>query len=343
MIKLKYYGGMAALKGVERVRVSVGSAIVLGLVKGVISAEPTTVYLLTYREGRCSANCAFCPQAKDSTSRADMLSRVIWPDFKVDDVINGIKKSVENEKIKRVCIQALNYYGVQRDLEQLVSKIRSSCKVPISVSCQPLTVEDMIRLSRVGVERISISLDAVTEEIFSRVKGELAGGPYRWNLHLNALKDAIKVFGRGRVTTHLIAGLGESEEEFISMIQRCVDQGIFPALFAFTPVQGTRMANYPRPPITYYRRVQIAHYLITRGIKRYEDMVFKDGRLISFGVPYEDLKRIILTGEPFKTSGCPGCNRPYYNEDPRGPIYNYPKDPDVKDIIAIQREIALTL
>ncbi|MEM1606898.1 MAG: radical SAM protein [Candidatus Bathyarchaeia archaeon] len=334
---------MNVSRDMERVRVSIGSAIILGLAKGVVSAEPTTAYLLTYREGRCSANCAFCPQARDSTSRADMLSRVIWPDFRVNDVVDGIRRAVENGKIKRVCIQALNYAGVQSDLKKLVSRIRSACKVPISISCQPLTLEDMIMLLDAGVERISISLDAVTEEIFSRIKGEIAGGPYGWKTHLNALKDAVRVFGRGRVTTHLIAGLGESEEEFISMMQRCVDEGIFPALFAFTPIQGTRMANHPRPPITYYRKLQIAHYLITRGIRRYEDMSFADGKLVSFGLPNEDLREIILTGEPFKTSGCPGCNRPYYNEDPRGPIYNYPRNLDAKDLASVLREIDLAL
>jgi len=32
-----------------------------------------------------------------------------------------------------------------------------------------------------------------------------------------------------------------------------------------------------------------------------------------------------LTGEPFRTSGCPDCNRPFYNERPSGPLYNYPR------------------
>jgi biotin synthase len=31
------------------------------------------------------------------------------------------------------------------------------------------------------------------------------------------------------------------------------------------------------------------------------------------------------TGEPFQTSGCPDCNRPYYNERPGGVMYNYPR------------------
>lgn len=327
--------------GPEKVRVSEGSAIVLGLIKGVISAEPTTIYLLTYINGRCSANCAFCPQARTSLTRTDFLSRVSWPVFNLEDVIKGVRAAFDKGKIKRVCIQALNYEGVQNDIIYLASRIHFASSVPISVSCQPLRREDMIRLVEVGVERISIALDAVTEKIFSRVKGELAGGPYKWGLHFSALKDAIKVFGRGKVTTHLIAGLGENDEEFISMIQRCIDMGVFPAIFAFTPIPGTEMANHPKPSIEYYRRIQVAHYLITRGIKRFEDMNFIDGRLVDFGISRDELKRIISSGEPFITSGCPGCNRPYYNENPRGPIYNYPRKPTRDEIVEIQRQIGI--
>ena len=177
------------------------------------------------------------------------------------------------------------------------------------------------------MQRISIPLDAVTEKIFNKVKGTEICGPYRWNGHFRALKEAVRVYGKGNVGTHLIAGLGETEEEFVKMIQLCVDMGVYPALFAFTPIPGTVLSNHPPPPIDYYRRLQVAHYLITKGIRRFEDMAFKDGRLVDFGLSEDDLRRIIRKGEPFMTSGCPGCNRPYYNERPSGPLYNFPRRP----------------
>ncbi len=325
----------------EKIRVSLGSAIVLGLIKGMISAKPTTAYLLTYRPGKCTANCAFCPQAKSSNGRADMLSRVIWPVFNLKDVVDGVKNAFEAGRIRRVCIQALNYPRVQDDLLFISRLIHSASNVPISISCQPLKYEEMVKLREAGVERVSIALDAATEEIFSKVKGELIAGPYKWNHHLNALRKAVEVFGRGKVTTHLIVGLGESEREMVSMIQKCVDMGVYPSLFAFTPIPGTKMANHPRPPIPKYRRLQIAHYLITHGIKRYEDMKFKNDQIVDFGIPAEKLEQIVSSGKPFMTSGCPGCNRPYYNESPKGPIYNYPRMPTPKEILEIKKQIEL--
>jgi biotin synthase len=50
----------------KQIRVSVGTAIILGLIKGKLDAEPTTAYLMTYKAGKCTANCGFCPQARDS-------------------------------------------------------------------------------------------------------------------------------------------------------------------------------------------------------------------------------------------------------------------------------------
>ena len=321
----------------KKIRVSIGSAIVLGLTKGRLDAKPTTAYLLTYRKGRCRASCAFCPQSRLAQGRADMLSRVTWPVFPTEEVIHRIKEAFQQKKIVRTCIQTLNYPSVVRDILTLVRRIRESSEVPISVSCQPLRRRDMENLAEAGVQRIGIPLDAVTEEIFNRVKGARIGGPYRWERHFEALKEAVEVFGKNNVTTHLIAGLGENEEEFIKMIQICVDLGVYPALFAFTPLPGTVLSDHPPPPIEYYRRLQVAHYLITHRIRRYEDLTFKNGRLVRFGLSKDSLRRIIRKGEAFMTSGCPGCNRPYYNERPSGPLYNIPRSPTCGEISEIEK------
>ena len=66
--------------------------------------------------------------------------------------------------------------------------------------------------------------------------------------------------------------------------------------------------------------------MITRRISRFENFKFDEGgKIIDFGVENETLRKAIESGEPFLTSGCPNCNRPYYNERPGGPLYNYPR------------------
>ena len=330
----------AAEKLPSRIRVSLGSAIVIGLLKGKLDAKPTTTYLMTYRKGKCSANCGFCPQARESHGRADMLSRVSWPVFLTEQVFDGIENAVESGRVKRVCVQALNYPEVFNDLRAIVKAICQRVGVPISISCQPLNSENLRRLAEAGAERIGIPLDAATEELFNKVKGVVAGGPYNWKQQFDLLNEAVGIFGKGKVSTHLIVGLGETEKEMVHAIQTCVDMGVLPALFAFTPISGTALENEAQPSIERYRRIQIARHLIVHGIARYENMRFdKEGNIQDFSVDKKTLWQFAQTGEPFRTSGCPNCNRPYYNEKPSGPIFNYPKDLTEKELLTVRKQL----
>ena len=323
-----------------KVRVSIGSAIVLELINGKIDAAPTTIYLLTYHDGKCTANCGFCPQARESQGKANMLSRVVWPAFPLKEVLNRIPQAVNSRKIHRICIQTLNYPNFFQEVKKIVKSILSRIKVPISVSCQPLNREMLKELSLLGVNRVSIALDAATKEIFEKVKGSAIQGPYRWEKHIEALLTAVEVFGRNNITTHLIVGLGETEKEMISRIQWCVDNGIYPAMFAFTPIRGTKLENMPQPSLDSYRRIQLAHFLITNKLSNYRKMVFNQkDEVVNFGVSKAMLKEVIESGTPFLTSGCPSCNRPYYNEKPSGPIYNYPRPLTTKEIKEIANQI----
>jgi len=310
----------------SQIRVSTGSAIVLGLIEGRLDVAPTTAYLMTYKTGKCSANCGFCPQAREGQAKAELLSRVTWPRFPIASVLNGIESAAGTGKVRRVCIQALNYPGVFSDLSETVQALRNSSAVPVSVSCQPLNVENIQRLADSGVDRIGIALDAATETLFKRVKGSGVSGPYAWSEQWRLLRHAVEVFGKGQVSTHLIVGLGESERELVQTIQKCVDLDVLPALFAFTPVRGTALEKCAPPSVESYRRVQAARHLLVHGISRCDDFRFDSvGRIVDFGVEKEALQRIVNAGTPFLTSGCSDCNRPFYNEKPSGPIYNYPR------------------
>jgi biotin synthase len=119
---------------------------------------------------------------------------------------------------------------------------------------------------------------------------------------------------------HLIVGLGETEREMVERVQWARDLGLEVGLFAFTPVRGTHLADRPPPSLATYRRMQAARWLIVHDRTRIEDIAFDSReRLVCLGAPLPG------DGEAFRTSGCPHCNRPFYNEQPSGPLYNYPR------------------
>ena len=126
----------------------------------------------------------------------------------------------------------------------------------------------------------------------------------------------------------------------IKLLALLVEEKIRVGLFAFTPLKGTRLAGNPPPLPQVYRRIQAAHYLLRLGVIAGRDLSFREGNLLSLGLSKHELHGLLQDGTAFQTSGCPGCNRPYYNERPGGFIYNYPRPLSVAEV---EQALALVL
>ena len=205
------------------IRVSIGTAGVLGLRKVKMQAYPTTAYLMTYSKKKCTANCAFCTQARESKTSANYLSRVLWPPYPLEDVALKLKE-VAPKIIKRICFQTINVPELREQLlEEIRTLKRANIKVPISVAIHPVSDNFFQELKNAGVDTVGISIDAATPELFDKIKGKATGSPYTWDKHIDGLIRAQKIFGKGRVSTHLIIGLGETEKEATKFIQKMKD------------------------------------------------------------------------------------------------------------------------
>ncbi|HEY8875886.1 MAG TPA: radical SAM protein [Desulfosporosinus sp.] len=297
------------------IRCSIGTAKVLGLKKVRVDALPTTAYLMVGEH--CHFNCGFCAQARESSSRADLLSRISWPQFQAEAFLQGLVHPEAKTVLQRICFQVVQDKLALEETKEWVKSVKSKTNLPICVSAGPRTLEEVKELFDLGVDHISIALDAATPEIYAQTKDG------SWTDRFALLSESAERFP-GHMATHLIVGLGESEEEMVRCLQAMYDKGITVALFAFTPIKGTRMEGIKQPKMAHYRRIQVAHDLIRTGLARADSFQFRDGQLTNIGIPVDELQQK-RGGEPFQTSGCTGCNRPYYNEIPGEELYNYPK------------------
>jgi len=142
------------------------------------------------------------------------------------------------------------------------------------------------------------------------------------------------------VGTHVIVGLGETEEEVVCLIGRLLTMGVMPSLFALTPVKGTIMEGERPPPIATYRRLQLALYIMAEWGVGGGGFSFNDlGRLTGYPLEKNALEPLVKGGKPFETRGCPGCNRPYFNERVSGPLFNFPRPPSQGEIRCIEEDL----
>lgn len=298
----------------KKLRLSLGSAAVLGLKKIKTKARSKTVYLMN--SGGCVFNCSFCSQAKDATSMQSQLSRVTWPEYDADDIYGALGEN--QDEYKRVCMQVVNTKDVFKTLPDTVAKIRKSApKTKIAMTIRTYDMADIDNMFAAGADEVGLSIDAIDPEHFKKIKG----GSYE--VHKKFVLDAADKYPN-KIATHIIVGMGESERQAVELMEELHAHQVIIALFAFTPVRGAKMEFDKAPDLSSYRRIQLALHLIRNGVDRsftYDE----EGRIIEYGQTREQLFDQVKDSNVFETSGCSDCNRPYYNEragstDP----YNHP-------------------
>jgi len=291
------------------VRASIGTLAVLGLDCVPMLERPTTAYLLQYSRSGCMASCAFCSQSANCLTNKEYVSRIPWPKIELKSFIENLR---ESKHFSRICFQTVLKPDFEKEVLDFLRLIRADgVDLPVSIGTTPLKVETLKAMRRQGVDYLGVGLDT-TPTCFKSIKGV-----FDYSDFFAFIERSVRIFGVKHVNVHLIFGLGESEVEFVNTMEKIYDMGAEVALFAFTPVRGTNMEHVPQPRIERYRLMQIVRYLLSKGYPLNEILSVGDDVGLRIDVDEDTLKSSLLT------SGCPGCNRPFYNERP-GKIYNYP-------------------
>jgi len=303
--------------------------------------------LLTY-EGGCKANCALCGLAVEKQAMAlkSNFIRVPWKTWPTEEVIEAIKGAPTY--VSRVCVSMITHPRSRDDVLAVCHRIANETGKAVSILIAPtlLDRDDLKAIKDAGAERIGVAIDAATQKLFETLRGKPVGGPHRWERYWKVYEQSLEVFGEGMAGVHLICGLGETEQELAGAISRAKLMGGTTHLFSFFPERGSLMETHPVAPIGAYRRIQLARWLIDNDRSSLKLMEFDHtGRIREFGLCEAELAKVVATGSPFETSGCPGpdgkaaCNRPYGNEKPGPYIRNFPFSPDDMDLLRIVEEL----
>ncbi|WGS65391.1 radical SAM protein [Marinitoga aeolica] len=289
-----------------KVKLSYATAVLLGLKKGKIQFEMPTAYLMLGE--KCIYNCSFCAQAREAKSDKDYLSRIKWPEYSLIEFMSKVK---ENNPFKRFCIQVVNSENYFENLKNFLCEIKG-LNVLKAVSLRPKNMEEVDEIFKYDIDNLGISIDSASKELFSKIRGG------SFDSLFSILIESSKKYP-GKITTHIIVGLGETDEELVNLMLEMKKYNILVSLFSFTPIKGTEFENVKPPSLERYRKIQFAREIIEKYDVSKNDFGFINGVLIKL----PDVE--ISVEEAIKTSGCSYCTRPYYNEKPNKVLYNVPQ------------------
>jgi len=348
------------MRSPEYVQMSTAAALTLGIMGGRMHRTSCTRclnLLLTYPEG-CRANCAYCGLARHREAERDYADRnfirVDWPAVPLAQTIDIVAQDGAESAFHRMCISMITHPRSDEDtrtvLKAWTDRIDPKA-IPVSILSNPTTMtrEDVARLKDLGADIFTVAIDAATPEIFDRTRGKGVQSPHSWAHYWEILMAAREIFGPQKFGAHIIVGMGETEYDVLTLVQKLVDLGGHSHMFCFFPEKGSLMDHLPATPRDQWRRVQLARYLIDYQGGRVEKMRFDEsGRVVDYGVSDSAVETIVGEGIAFRTSGCPGkfrddvsaCDRPY-GDSPPSNIASYPFQPNGNDLRKIRRQLRI--
>jgi biotin synthase-related radical SAM superfamily protein len=193
--------------------------IVTGRLEPALSHCPQQAYLTI--SGRCIFDCKFCPVPKlnGAAKTPDEILKLVEEArrsgrLRAISLTSGIEKSPEDEVRRAVAI---------------VKTLREHYDCPIGVSVYP-TDASSEDLKNAGATEIKYNVETMDQEVFARYCPGLSR-----DYVLKALENAARIFGKNRVSSNFILGLGESDECVLDGVSCLAEMGVIPNLRPISP------------------------------------------------------------------------------------------------------------
>ncbi len=124
--------------------------------------------------------------------------------------------------------------------------VKRAVDLPIQVQCEPPDDDAWFgRMREAGVDALGMHLEAVTPDVRQAIMPGKASVPLA--RYLDAFAAAVPIFGRGQVSTYILAGLGDTSDAILQMSERLVGMGVYPFVVPFVPISGTPLEDHPSP------------------------------------------------------------------------------------------------
>jgi radical SAM protein (TIGR04043 family) len=161
-------------------------------------------------------------------------------------------------------------YGPDRGalyLARCAAAVKEASGLPIEAQFEPPADLDVLRRVRdAGVDSVGIHVESFDPAVLARIAPAKARTGIEG--YFAAWEKAVRLFGRGQVSTYVILGMGEDEDTTVEGCMRAIDLGVYPFVVPLRPVPGSLMeACAPPPPErmeAVYRRV--VPHLHARGL-----------------------------------------------------------------------------
>jgi len=225
----------------------------------------TTILQTCIRYQSRTKTCQFCAIGQSLAAGRTIAHKT------PDQLAEVAKAAVELDGVKHMVMTTGTPKGDDRGASILADSaraIKAAVNLPIQAQCEP--PEDDVwfaRMKEAGVDALGMHLEAVTPGIRARImpgKAQVSLEKY-----FASFAAAVPVFGRGQVSTYILAGLGDTCEAILDICERLIAIGVYPFVVPFVPIAGTPLESHPAPEPDFMHSIlgPLSNKLVESGLR----------------------------------------------------------------------------
>ena len=202
-----------------------------------------------------ATRCRFC--AIEASLEAGSTTRVKTP----GQLADVAEAAVRLDGVDQMVMTTGTSHTKDRGATYLARCVRAVVdavpELPIQVQCEPPDdLAAIAELHEAGATAIGIHIEALDDDVRRRwMPGKATVTIEQYEA---AWREAVRVFGRNRVSTYLLVGLGEDPDELVAGAGRLIDMGVYPFIVPFRPLAGTLAEHEQAPSAAQLARVTSA-------------------------------------------------------------------------------------
>lgn len=215
------------------------------LIEKPLAHAPEQMFFTLYRS--CFRGCLFCPLTYNNDSSYNTLERIIK---RIDN-----SPSPKSISITTSNPQSMTVDNITSELCYFVENIKEHIgkEIPIGISLNSPSKDNLMDLKSCGVSEMRLNIEVASPKMARKIMPQK---PY-YNI-IRSLENACEVFGKGKVSSNIIIGLGESEEEILKTVDLLAQIGTVATLYPFDPIEGIQ-TPFKRPNKELLCKLAIEH------------------------------------------------------------------------------------
>ena len=224
-------------------------------IEQILSHAPEQLFFLLYKN--CDNRCLFCPITYHTDN-----SHYSWEKMQ-KRILENLQYNIRSISVTTACPPDKKQDDIVDEMMDITQKARelTDKDIPIGASLKTPSRDQLSRLKESGISEMRLNLETYNPQLAKSLmpKKDI-------NEILQSIEDAVEVFGKEKVSSNIIIGLGETDDDILQGVKVLSEIGALSTLYPYNPI-GLPNEKFKRPSAERIFNLAVEHKRILEKYK----------------------------------------------------------------------------